>query len=259
MNLKLGYAEYSVNLGAHHIHFLCRYAPDSHEVILFLYGLGCSLDSFRSTWEHDYFPGKSILILDLPGFGRSSKPEDFSYRMEDQAKVIEELLSQFPFWKIHIAAHSMGGAVGLLFSPEFFSRVLSFANIEGSLISEDCGLLSRSIAKVSFEEYRDNLYKEQVIKFRGHPHLRFEETTLVALYKSAASLVEWSDSGELLNKFRDLTCRKCYFYGEENKGMPVLEKLNFVTKVMIHNSGHSMMTENPTEFYIKLAEFIESK
>jgi len=120
MNLKPGYAEYSVDTGAHHIHFLCRYAPDSHEVILFLHGLGCSLGSFRSTWEHDYFPGKSIVILDPPGFGRSSKPEEFSYRMEDQAKVIEELLFQFPFWKIHIAAHSMGGAVGLLFSRNSF-------------------------------------------------------------------------------------------------------------------------------------------
>jgi len=257
MVLTKGLGAYIIDLGAHHLYFQCRYNPDSNDVILFLHGLGCISDSFRNIWEHDYFPGKSIMVLDLPGFGRSSKPEDFSYRMEDQAKVIEELLSQFPFWKIHIAAHSMGGAIGLLFSPEFFSRVLSFANIEGNLIGEDCGLLSRSIAKVSFDEYRDNLYKEQVIEFRDNLQLRFEETTPIALYKSAASLAKWSDSGELLNKFRELTCRKCYFYGEENKRMPVLEKLDFVTKEMIHNSGHAMMTENPEEFYTKLAEFID--
>jgi hypothetical protein len=89
--------------------------------------------------------------------------------------------------------------------------------------------------------------------------LLFEQSTPRAIYKSADSLVRWSDSGELLNKFRNLNCRKSYFYGEENKNMPVLNKLDFVDKIIIQNSGHAMTTENPKEFYSKLSAFINFK
>ncbi len=81
-----------------------------------------------------------MLIVDHIGFGSSSTPENFSYTMEDQARIIEELLSILPQWKIHIVAHSMGVAIALFLGAQTFSRVLSFSNIEGNLISEDCGI-----------------------------------------------------------------------------------------------------------------------
>ena len=40
--------------------------------------------------------------------------------------------------------------------------------------------------------------------------------------------------------------------------MPVLQHLGFVKKYMIGGSGHAMMTDNPKEFFDKLAEFIGS-
>jgi len=259
MILKEGFKEYSVTINQITINFQCKYVQHSNEVVLFIHGLACSLDSFRNIFDNDYFPNKSLLLLDLVGFGKSSKPEDFSYTMQEQARLVEELLSLLPKWYIHIAAHSMGGAVALLFNSNIFSRVLSFTNIEGNLVSEDCGALSREIISVSYDDYKNDLYKKQLIEFRDHDQLRFEETSPIAVYKSAKSLVEWSDSGELLNKFRNLDCKKSYFYGEENKDMSALEKLDFVQKYMVHNSGHGMMTENPKEFYSKLAGFVDSK
>jgi len=256
MNLTAGLNEYSITIHQIKINFKCRYIPDSKEVVLFIHGLACTSDSFRNLFDYDYFPDKSLLLIDLVGFGKSSKPENFSYAMEDQAKIIEKLLSSLPEWEIHIAAHSMGGAIALLFDENTFSRVKSFAKIEGNLISEDCGILSRGIAELSYEEYKTNLFKKHLVEFRKHQQLRFEESTPLAIYKSAESLVKWSDSGELLEKFKNLNCRKSFFYGEENKNMPVIDKLDFVKKYMISKSGHGMMTENPKEFYTKLAEFI---
>jgi len=88
--------------------------------------------------------------------------------------------------------------------------------------------------------------------------VHFEQSSPFAIYNSAVSLVEKSDSGELLLRFRKLSCNKSYFYGEENKDMTVLKKLDFVQKYMIQNSGHGMTTENPKEFYTKLVEFVNS-
>jgi len=256
INLIPGLNDYLVDIDELKIHFLCDYNPSSNEVILFIHGLACSLDSYRNLFDKDYFPGKSFLLVDLIGFGKSSKHQSFSYTMEDQAAIIEKLFSLLPEWNINIAAHSMGGALALLFSDDFYRRVKSFTNIEGNLISEDCGIFSRGVANLTFDEYRNKLFKTQMIEFKEHPQLRFAETTPVAVHKSAVSLVEWSDSGELLNIFNSLTCKKCYIYGEENKNTPIINRLDLIDKYVISSSGHGMMTENPEEFYSTLAEFI---
>ncbi len=259
MKLNEGIKEYSVVVDKYQVYFKCKFDPYSDEVILFIHGLACSSDSFRHAFEGNHFPDKSLLALDLIGFGKSSKPGNFSYAMEDQARLIQKLLSILPQWNIHIVAHSMGGAIALLFEPDIFSRVKSFANIEGNLINDDCGILSRGIISVSYEDYTNNLFKKHLVEFKSHHQLHFTETTPAAIYKSAVSLVEWSDSGILLNKFAALDCKKSYFFGEENKNMPVLGKLNFVQKFMIHNCGHGMSIENPKEFYSTFALFINSK
>lgn len=255
MLLKKGLYEYTEIINNAVLNFKCKFNPDAAEMILFIHGLACSLNSFRNVFDADYFPGKSILTVDLLGFGKSDKPEDFTYTMEDQAKVIEGLIALLPQKKLHIAAHSMGGAIALLLNPELLSSLASFVNIEGNLVAEDCGIMSRGITDVTYERYRDSMYSKHVYAFRGHHQLRFEESTPLAIYKSACSLVKWSDSGLLLEKFKNITCKKCYFYGEENLGMPVLEKLDFVPQIMISKSGHGLTTENPEEFYSKLVQF----
>jgi pimeloyl-ACP methyl ester carboxylesterase len=256
MKLNEGYHEYFANIDGYQIYFQCKFNPKSEEVVVLIHGLACSSDSFRNVFDKDYFPEKSLLILDLVGFGKSSKPDDFSYTMEDQAKLIEDLLSLLPFTKIHIVAHSMGGAIALLLQPNRFLSVKSFTNIEGNLISEDCGALSRGIASLSFQEYQKDLFRKQLIEFEGHHQLQFKDSIPCAVHRSAVSLVEWSYKGMLLDKFKLLTSRKCYFYGEQNKELPILEKLDFVKRFVVSNSGHGLMTENPKEFYTRLVEFI---
>lgn len=256
MNLVDGLHKYEAEVNGCKISFTFRYNPAFNELVLCLHGLGCSSGSFRNLFDKDYFPDKSLLLIDLPGFGESSKPETFSYSMEDIAGAVEKLISTLPPLKIHIVAHSMGGAVALLFSDKFYERVISFANIEGNLISEDCGILSRGIVSVPYNEFKQNKFIQLQKEFAGHPQLQFDMTTPLAVYNSAASLVKWSDSGKLLEKFILLKCKKGYFYGEENRGMPVITRLDSIPVVMISSSGHAMMTGNPDEFYSKLKLFV---
>ncbi len=258
MKLKKGLANYTITVYNYSLHVKCKFVPDSKEIILFFHGLACSWDSFNNILDKNYFPDKSLLFVDHIGFGESSKPEDFSYTMEDQAKIIDNLLSELPTWNIHIVAHSMGAAIALNLKPETYAKVKSFANIEGNLIGEDCGFMSRGIAEKSIEEYQNGMYKMHLFAFSNHEQLHFRQTTANAVYHSAVSLVNESDSGELLEKFRNLNCKKAYFYGEENKEMLVLKKLDFTEKQMISKSGHALTSENPEEFYYKLEEFINS-
>jgi pimeloyl-ACP methyl ester carboxylesterase len=256
MNLKPGIHGYDIIIKNHSIHFLYDYKPDSTELILFMHGLACSGDSFRNLFDSNNFPQASLLVPDLIGFGQSSKPDDFSYSMEDQALVCENLLNLFPANQLHIVAHSMGNAIALLFSQNVLSKVQSYANLEGNLISEDCGLLSRVIIGVPFQEYQNCNFRSHLYEFSRHSQLRFNQTTANAVYKSSESLVRWSDSDELLDNYKNLSCRKCYFCGDENADMPVLKVLAGMKTIMIPDSGHGMMTDNPKAFYTALSYFI---
>ncbi len=259
MKLQAGLNDYIITVSENELHFKCKFVPDSNEVLLFFHGLACSWDSFIHILDKDYFPGKSLLFVDHIGFGESSKQENFSYTIQDQAKAIEELLSKLPDWNIHIVAHSMGTAIALNLKSKVYRKVKSFTNIEGNLIAEDCSLMSQGITEKSFEEYKNGMYKMNLFAFNKHQQLHFRQTTAYAVYHSAISLVKESESGELLEKFRNLNCKKAYFYGDENKDMPVLKKLEFTEKHMISESGHAMTTENPEEFYEKLAKFITTE
>ena len=257
MELLPDYHTYTITVNKYSVVFRCKFKTGSSDALLFFHGLACSWDSFKNVLDKDYFPDKSLLFVDHIGFGESSKPNDFSYTMQDQAKIIDELLSILPNWNIHIVAHSMGAAIALHLKPKPYKRILSFSNIEGNLIREDCGIMSRSIAKKTFEDYKNSLHKMHLFAFSKHEQLHFKQSTPFAIYQSAVSLVKESDSGDLLEKFKQIPCKKAYFYGEENKAMPILEKLNFAQKFMISNSGHAMTTDNPDEFYAKLADFLD--
>jgi len=256
MTNKKGIREYEETIDNKRIRYLHDRKTEAKDLLICIHGLACTKDTFRHAFHGAHFPAASLLALDLIGFGDSSKPADYSYAMEDQAAACERLLAKFSHGNLHIVAHSMGAAVALLFSPEIFARVRSFANVEGNLIAEDCNMLSRRIAESSYDEYESRIFFKQKARFQNDLLLRFDRTTAAAVHRSSLSLVKWSDGGELLRRYNELTCRKMYFWGERNAGMPVLGRLDGKEKSMISNSGHAMMFENPEEFYAKLAGFI---
>lgn len=258
IQLKDGLHEYDIVVENIRLNFLCDFKPEAENLMIFLHGLACSRDNFRHSLEYQYFANCSLFLPDLVGFGRSSKPDQFSYTMEDQASLVERVMTQIPAVKLHVIAHSMGGAIALLFSPRIFERIHALANIEGNLIGEDCGMLSRGIADVSFQDYQMRGFEEHKTKYSDDSCLQFEKTIPIAVHRSARSMVKWSDNGQLLEKFIRLPCKTCYFWGEKNHDMPILQRLHGVETCMIHNSGHAMMVENPEEFYSKLAEFLMS-
>lgn len=256
VRLRDGLHEYDIVVDNKRLNFLCDFRPESESLIVCLHGLACSRATFQFIFDYRYLSECSLFLPDIIGFGRSSKPGRFSYTMEDQAGLLERVLVLFPTVKIHVVAHSMGGAIGLLFSTRLFERIISFANVEGNLIAEDCGMLSRGIADVTLREYRERVFGKHRARFLDDPVLEFENTTPTAVHRSARSMVKWSDSGELLERFKRLPCRACYFWGEKNSDMPILQKLRGIETSMIKNSGHGMMIENPDEFYAKIAEFL---
>src|SRR5260221_5662540 len=105
----------------------------STEYILFLHGIQSNKELFVPLMKQSFLDAYSLLALDCIGFGNSSKPEDFSYDVQEQAHIISEVLKQLGITKLHIIGHSLGGVIGTLLLQPLQENILSFLNLEGNL------------------------------------------------------------------------------------------------------------------------------
>jgi pimeloyl-ACP methyl ester carboxylesterase len=89
--------------------------------VLLLHGLG----GFAAVWRHNIpVLGRhaTAIALDLPGFGRSSKPPG-PYPLAFFARAIEAFRRALGLDRLTLVGHSMGGAVALAYALEYPSRV----------------------------------------------------------------------------------------------------------------------------------------
>jgi len=227
--------------------------------LLFLHGLGCSKEAFLPVTSHPLFKNFSTITIDLIGFGSSDKPRDFTYTLEAQAAAISSAIQFLEFDSLHVVAHSFGASLALFLAPQLLQHVKSLSFLEGNLVAEDCDMFSRRLANVDFAEFEKTVFPQFCDEQpKGLGYFNFESTSPFAFYKSAQSLVKHSDSGVLLELFRTLPCQKVYFYGEQNKDMPILSQLTDIPKIQIPNSGHFMMSDNQEAFCKELFDFVSS-
>lgn len=73
----------------------------SEDSILFVHGLGRCMECFRDVWDFPGYNKYSILTYDLPGFGDSNKPREYSYSMEDQANISQLLINELNLNRVH--------------------------------------------------------------------------------------------------------------------------------------------------------------
>ena len=231
---------------------------NSDELIFCIHGLGCDKNTFKNILDYPEFTKYNLLIPDLVGFGESQNPDNFSYNLEEQSVTISELLKIFDVKKIHIVAHSMGGAIALLLPEEIRSKIESFASLEGNLTLDDCKMLSLKIASTPFDQFKNQIFEKIRKQFVESELFNFSATTPEALWNSSKSLVNLSEGDNFLKRFKELKTRRAYFFGEENLNSEVIPKLNGIEHVMIARSGHEMMVENPEEFYSRLYDFINN-
>jgi pimeloyl-ACP methyl ester carboxylesterase len=226
------------------------------DLVLFLHGIGCVKENFAAFWEAPEFAGLALLAPDLPGHGASQGLPPESATMEGMAAVLFDLVEAQvrDRRRLHVVAHSMGGAAGLLLAKRPPVPLASFVSLEGNLVAEDCGMLSRRTAEMDLKLFKDANFDRLKARAReaDDPALRdwagwVAACPAEAFHASARSLVEWSDGGQLLDIFRALSVPKAYVYGSESANPDVLAPLEAIRQVPIADCGHFVMVEKPAE------------
>lgn len=97
------------------------------DAALLLHGFGGDLNSWlfnHDTLAHD----RAVFVLDLPGHGASSKLSEFT-DLRDFAQIVAGFLDFVGLERVHLAGHSMGGAIAIHFAAAHPDRVMSLALI----------------------------------------------------------------------------------------------------------------------------------
>ena len=230
--------------------------PGYGEPIVFIHGLGCASSyDYPRVAADPALAGRRMILVDLPGFGYSDKPESFSYRIADQAAVVVELVDRLSLERCYLFGHSMGGSVAIEAAGRLAGRVRALLVAEPNLYPGG-GMYSRCIAGQTEERFIARGYAEMLSAETSPWAGCLQNSAPWAVWRGAASLVKGVNPSWFA-RFVNLSCPRALIYGafslpareateSEAAGIPLL---------VIPQAGHSMAWENPPALARTLADF----
>jgi pimeloyl-ACP methyl ester carboxylesterase len=237
--------------------------PGEVGTILFIHGLGCSgIHDYSEVATQPALAAYRRLVVDLPGYGFSDKPGDFSYLVEDQASVLAELVDALAIRRLVVFGHSMGGAVAISLCTLIPRQAEALIISEGNLDAGG-GFISQRIAAVTESDYVRHLHAELIDEERASGNLSWAATMSIAsplaVCRSARSLV---DGGPISwrEQFAGFAFPRYYIIGEKSLPDPETERLPKigVTVKILPGADHNMAIWKSRELTETIAQALRS-
>jgi pimeloyl-ACP methyl ester carboxylesterase len=117
-----------ITINGYRLHYEVE-GPASGPVVVLVHGLGSRAEDWRDLAPYIAKAGYRVYLPDLIGYGRSQKPEDFSYSVHDEANVVCAYLDALGIKEVDLGGWSMGGAIAQHVAaahPERIRRLLLF-------------------------------------------------------------------------------------------------------------------------------------
>ncbi|MDE1165232.1 MAG: alpha/beta hydrolase [Pseudomonas sp.] len=105
----------------------------SGPVVLWLHGSGpgaSGYSNFKGNYSEFVAAGFRNLVIDLPGFGRSDKPDNIQYNLDFFVEAVSGLLKALEVQRCTILGNSLGGAIAIglaLAQPALIEKLILMA------------------------------------------------------------------------------------------------------------------------------------
>jgi len=83
--------------------------PEDGPAVVLVHGLGGRAEDWRNLAPLLAKAGYRVFMPDLPGYGKSAKPADFSYSVPDEARVVVNFMDALHLQRVDLGGWSMGG------------------------------------------------------------------------------------------------------------------------------------------------------
>jgi len=117
-----------VRVDGYRVHYLVE-GPATGPVIVLVHGLGSRAEDWLNLAPYLVKAGFRVYIPDLPGYGRSERPRNFSYSVHDEAAVVVGFMNALGLRQVDLGGWSMGGWIVELVAarhPELVQRLILF-------------------------------------------------------------------------------------------------------------------------------------
>jgi pimeloyl-ACP methyl ester carboxylesterase len=102
--------------------------------LVFVHGLGGEMNVWREQAQQLSAKNR-VLVVDLPGYGQSDKPEKVKYSMRYFARAIRAAMDDAKIDRAVLVGHSMGAAVIREFDRMYPSRTRALVVVDGALVN----------------------------------------------------------------------------------------------------------------------------
>jgi len=204
-----------------------------------------------------------LVAADNPGCGDSSYDENHPLNIDGVVELIEKFVAHLGLNRFLLVGGSMGGLVALLYAERNLNTIAGFVNVEGNVAPEDC-MFSRKVIPHSYSQFEKTVFpqiKKALSAKAGRgfaQHLRvLEKASSRAYYDYAFQTVEYSDRGNLLERFLNLPVPRCFLYGSKNRHLSYLQRLleSDCIVMEIPNADHFLFYDQPNYYAAALASF----
>ncbi len=234
------------------------------ETILLVHGFGLSKESW-TVFAKSLTPKYHVVIIDLPGHGKSSKLMDQSYTIDIQADRINKFADKLKLKKFHIVGNSMGGTIAGEYAVKYPERLLSLAlfdtgGVPSAERSEYISLIYQGknvLIANTLEEYNKTL---EFLFFKVPPMSKsvkeadFKRTIADAKIKRKIFPDMLSGSTPPLEtKLQDIKAPTLILWGDKDRitdvsSTKILEEgISNSKTIIMKDCGHMPMTERPEE------------
>ncbi|MBF8149708.1 alpha/beta hydrolase [Winogradskyella sp. F6397] len=237
-------------------------------VLLFLHGLG----STKKDWDAQVpFFSKThrVITVDLRGHGNSTKPQD-AYSVELMTEDVKQLLDELNIKKATVIGFSMGGAVAFEMAAKHPKYLDHLVIVNSGPDFNDMGKTGEDLLKNRTEfletkglealskEISYNMFPEDhQVDLRHEFEVRCKNNDYNAYYKSFTTLMEWGLGDQIHNiKTRTLVVGSDMDYTPVSFKEDYVNKLQNATLVVIKNSRHGVVIDQPDAFNLELQKFL---
>lgn len=105
-----GYQSATVTVRGIEMHYLAL-GPQSGQPIVLVHGLGAQGEDWLPLAPSLAHAGYRVILPDLPGYGRSARPTDFSYSVHDESEMVVGFLDALGLHQVELGGWSMGGGI----------------------------------------------------------------------------------------------------------------------------------------------------
>jgi pimeloyl-ACP methyl ester carboxylesterase len=173
--------------------------PADGPVVVLVHGLGGRAEDWRNLAPYFARAGYRVYLPDLPGYGQSARPADFSYSVRDEAGVVVGFFDALGLKQVDLGGWSMGGWIVQRVAAEHPDRVQRLIIIDSAGVYERPAWDTRLFTPTTAEELNqlDALlmpHPPRVPGFVARDILRHARRNAWVIHRALASMLTGRDS-----------------------------------------------------------------